>query len=977
MEQPPITVIFNGEELAPKQWASVALAENDTVTVAPRPFGFDPISLLVIALVSVAAALVVTALMPTPKQPQALNKPQASPTYSYESQSNRARLMNPIPWACGRNRHWPDLLTQPYYEYEGNEQFVYQLFSVGWGAFKLEELHIGDTPAKNFKEIEYEFYGPDDLVTLFPDNVVTSPDVVDIEIVDKTPFIWHGPYVTSQPRSEANYLAVDIHLPQGLYHANDNGGLDNQTTGVEVQYQAIDDDGDPFGRWYQLGIGNDGQAGIYRWTMATNTPQRFTVKQKVDAGRYHVRLRRAVHYNDRNSRLVDKTVWIGLRAYLPSKQQYEGVTKFAVKIQASNNLSSTSENKFNLVATALKPIFNGSSWGNPVATKSIAWAYADAIRSEHGGRLPDGFINTENLLAMHKIWEQRGDKFSMVFDTRGSLLDTLKTILACGRATPVMSNGQLLIIRDQPASVRRHLYSPANMTGDGVTVERQYRKPLDTDSVIVEYTDTTTWKPEEVLCQLPGQSANNIERVKMTGIQDRAQAFREGCFLSAKKLFRNVQVKFSTELDALNSDFGDTVGVAWEIPGWGQSGSIIAMDGMTLTTSEPVVFSAGQHYVNLRRADGSAAGPYRVLPGNSDYELVLQQTPDFRIYTGTEMARTIYQFGTADTLCKNCVVTNISPSSDKVRLTAFIDNLKVHSFDKLKIPTVDLPSDSLIRPVLPAIKSFVVVQSAEVKTDLILSWLPEPGARSFVVDQSADGVNWFRLATPVYNTMTANNIPAGLHYFRVAAIGGGQGGWSDVFSIEAGKWALPPESITDLVLAEQFTGAMLRLRWITSEKADNYRVEVLAGGVVSQTVKTVHEEALIDTSEANYDLSDLTVRVYAVNTVGESGGVELAIPYAESKPDAVTGLVVTEPFTGKLLRLSWTGSARADGYRVEVLASGANIRTIDTSVTSAVIDLSQYAGDMSALAVKVTAFNAAGTSSGVEIVVDYVKPEPK
>ena len=304
MVEPPIVVFYNGEELPPDQWDRIALADNDIVTISPRPFGFDPISLLVIAAIAVAASVVVTSMMPTPKQPNALNTPAASPTYSYEAQSNRARLMNPIPWACGTNRHWPDLLTQPYYEYEGNEQFVYQLFCVGWGDFSREDLMIGDTPAKNFKEMEFEFYGPSDLVTLFPDNVVTSPDIVDIEIVDEYPegssqFDWFGPYVSSQPRSEANYLAIDIQLPQGLYYANDNGGLDSRSTGVEVQYQVINDEGDPSGSWIALGEGSDGKAGIYTWKMATNTPQRFTVKKEVPANRYHVRLRRAVHYGDR------------------------------------------------------------------------------------------------------------------------------------------------------------------------------------------------------------------------------------------------------------------------------------------------------------------------------------------------------------------------------------------------------------------------------------------------------------------------------------------------------------------------------------------------------------------------------------------------------------------------------------------------------------------------------------------------------
>ncbi len=888
MAEPPITCVYNGEELPPDQWPLIVLAEQDTVTFTPQLQGFDPISLLVMAVVAVAGAVVATALMPTPTQPKALNTPEASPTYTYEAQSNRARLMYPIPWASGRNRHWPDQLTQPYYEYEGNEQFVYQLFSVGWGEFKREELMIGDTPAENFKEIDYEFYGPNDLVTLFPDNVVTSPDIVDIEIVDEYPegsnqFEWFGPYVSSQPRSEANYIAIDIHLPQGLYYANDDGGLDSRSTGVEVQYQVIDDEGDPSGSWIALGEGSDGQPGIYKWSMATNTPQRFTVKKAVDPARYHVRLRRAVHYSNRNSRLVDKTLWIGLRAYLPSKQQYEGVTKFAVKVQASNNLSSTSENKFNLVATALKPVYNGSSWSKPVATDAIAWAYADAIRSEHGGRLPEGLINLDNLMAMHKIWEARGDKFSMVFDTRGSLLDTLKTILAAGRAIPIMSNGQWMIIRDQPMTARRHLYSAENMSSD-VTIDRNYRKPLENDSVIIEYTDTTTWKPQEVLCQLPGQSAKNIERVKMQGIQSRAQAFREGCFLAAKNLYRNVQVKFNTELDALNSEFGDLIGVTWEIPGWGKSGSVIGVTGSTLMTSEPVRFGVGQHYVNLRRADGTASGPYRVSPGDDDYHFVLDQSPDFQVYTGTERARTIYQFGTADELCKNCVVTNIRPSEKTVGVTAFVDNPKVHSFDDLEVPPVDLPSDSLIRPVLPAIKEFIVLQSAEVATELILSWLPEPGSKSFVVDQSGDGNNWFRIATPTYNTMTLNDVVAGLHYFRVAAVGEGQGDWSETVSIVAGKWMIAPDPVTALALAEPFTGELLKLTWKAGERTDSYKVFLLSAGVAIKSSQTSATSVTFDMTGSEQDLSNLLARVIATNTVGESAKVELKIVLSEPLP---------------------------------------------------------------------------------------------
>ena len=890
MDKPPVVCIYNGEELAPEHWRTVRFAAGDTCAFSRRMFGFDPISLAIMAVVAIAAAVVVVQLTPVPEQAKALNMPEASPTYSFEAQSNRARLMQPWPWAGGTNRHWPDLLSQPYYEYEGNEQFVYQLFSIGYGPFAREQLLIADTAADNFKEIEYAFYGPDDPVILFPDNVVTSTDVASIEMPDEVedpenPVLpWFGPYTASAPGTKTYYLAVDVQFPQGIYYANDKGGLDSRSAGIEVQYQAIDDAGNAIGSWLPLVNDEDENDGRHVWTMATNTPQRMTIKREVDGGRYQVRARRAVHYSSRNSRLSDKTVWTGLRAYLPSKQEYRGVSKLAVKVQASNNIGQGSEQKFNFVGHALKEVWTGSGWGNRQRTDSIGWIFADAVRSEHGGRLPDHVINMDNLLGMHQVWESRGDKFSQVFDTKGTFFDTLKVILSAGRAVPILHNGQIIIVRDYPQMVRKHMYSPANMSR--IKIDRQYVVSGQNDSVIVEYMDPLTWKPTEVLCQLPGLPANNPKRVKMLGIQDRAQAFREGCFIVAKITYRNVQVSGYTELDALNSTFGDMVGISADLPKWGQSGEVVRAGGMTIRTSEPVRFETGQHYVGLRREDGSYAGPYRCHGGDDDeYTLILDEKPDFPIYVGDEKVRTLYQFGTADSLCKNCVVTNISPSGDKVQITAAYDNPKVHSFDNLPVPPDDVPSDGLVRPVLPKILNFIVLQSSTSLTDIILSWLPEPGARSFVLDQSSDGFTWERLATPTYNTYIAKNVPPGLVYYRVAAIGGGQGEWAQD-EIEAGRWLLSPDPVKKIELIAPWTDNTINFSWTASARADEYLVEIVHEGSVIKSTETEMLTGIFVVPAPGLDedglpveppIEQLTIRVTALNTVGESSSISLEV----------------------------------------------------------------------------------------------------
>ena len=94
-------------------------------------------------IVTMAGSMLVNAIMPSPT-PSLGNMSAgfgstaaASPTYTLEPQQNQARLMSPIPVAYGYNRMWPDLASQPYAEYESNDQYVYQLFCLGQGRISV------------------------------------------------------------------------------------------------------------------------------------------------------------------------------------------------------------------------------------------------------------------------------------------------------------------------------------------------------------------------------------------------------------------------------------------------------------------------------------------------------------------------------------------------------------------------------------------------------------------------------------------------------------------------------------------------------------------------------------------------------------------------------------------------------------------------------------------------------------------------
>lgn len=80
----------------------------------------------------------------------------------------------------------------------------------------------------------------------------------------------------------------------------------------------------------------------------------------------------------------------------------------------------------------------------------------------------------------------------------------------------------------------------------------------------------------------------------------------------------------------------------------------------------------------LRKIDGSLSGPYIVTPTDYDTEVLLADTTDIEILTGTDKERTHFAFGIADKWRVLARVTGIRPRSTKVEITAVIEDNRVH-----------------------------------------------------------------------------------------------------------------------------------------------------------------------------------------------------------------------------------------------------------------------------------------------------------
>ena len=721
----PTICLRNGSPVPRGRWDETEIGENDLIVFVPLPQGGggggkNPLRTILLLAVMVAApylggliagaigvtstigislitagvALVgttlVNVLLPPPK-PAAPSfgkgVPSPSPTYSLQAQGNQARLTQPIPVVYGRHRVYPDLAATPWAEYDGNEQYLHQLHCIGQGEYEVEQIRIEDTPIASFEEIETELVPPGSAVTLFETDVVTAPEIAGQELIgvndrEAGEDGWVGPFTANPAGTRATGIGIDVVMPRGLYYAADDGSLEARTVEWEVEARAVDDEGEATGGW--IAVASESV------TAAENTPQRKSYRYPIAAGRYEVRVRRT---NDKSgdARAGHVIHWGGLKAYLDDPPAFGDVTLLAVRMRATDNLSQRSARMINCIVTRKLPVWDPEAgWSEPRATRSLAAAFADAARAKYGTGLADARIDLAALHTLDAVWQSRGDRFDAVFDQSLTVWEALTRIARCGRALPFLQGGILRIARDAPRTLPVALFGPRNIVRGSFRV--QYIMPGEdtADAVTVTYSSERTWTPDEIVAALPDsaiEAADKPATVDLFGCTNGTQAMREGLYMAAANRYRRRIITFRTELEGLIPTYGDLIAITHDLPRWGQGGEVTAVDGRTLTLSEPLEWETADetgppvHYLALRRRDGSLSGPWSVTPGGDARTVVLDDDLDLEPYTGAEEERTHFAFGAGEAWGLRARVLAVRPRGEQVEITAVGEDARVHEAD--------------------------------------------------------------------------------------------------------------------------------------------------------------------------------------------------------------------------------------------------------------------------------------------------------
>lgn len=782
-----------------------------------------------------AGLAIVNALVAPPKpttNQQANSLAAPSPTYNLQAQGNSARLEAAIPEQFGRHLAYPDYAAQPYAEFIANDQYLYQLFCIGRGEYDIEAIRIEDTPLASFNEITYEVVKPGHPCTLFPSNVTTAVEVsgqdlpciagtysqsgtTEIKVVaanhnlnigssiylkftsgtatsgdytvtateDAGKFsvtagssattsgscevsTWIGPFTANSVN--AQMLSADFAMMRGMFYAP-AGVPTTVSIQVIVECRVVNQSGLPISSWMTL---------LNRtYSGATTTAQRYTERVGVASYLYQVRARR-VDVEQTDTTYGHDVVWAGMRAFLPEVGSYGDVTLIAMKMLATNSLSSQSSRKVNVIATRKLPTWNGTTWSAPTATRSIAWALAYACKSVG---LTDAQIDLPTLLALNTTWTTRGDNFDARFDNFLSFWEAITKIASAGRAKAYMQAGIVRVMRDQAATIPVQVYSMRNIARGSFGVDYLMPTADTADAIDVGYFDSASWKPMRVRAMFSDSTAQRPAKVELFGVTSKAHALREGMYQAASNRLRRKIIKFSTEMEGFIPSFGDLIAIQHDMPAWGQGGEVIEWNAATLTATlseAPEWAATGTHYIGLRKRDGSMAGPYTVTRGATEFDVVLGATPSFTPYTGGDEERTHIVFGLGETYRQPARVIAIRPRSlTSVEIECINEDASVHTADSTGILPAVQYSQHAGRVNAPVINGYSVTATPGNASIALATWSESANASHYTVQRSNDGVTWATVGTTTQLQMSVPNATLGTTRLRVAAMGAAQGPW--------------------------------------------------------------------------------------------------------------------------------------------------------------------------------------------------------
>ena len=635
------------------------------IVVPPLLFSSSWAQAIAGAAITIAGGLIVNALAPPRAPDGALPEPGAAPqpVYSLRSGSNRARPYQPLLLVMGAHRVFPDLSAAEYTEIVDGEQYLHQIFNFGLGNLAIDDFRIGETPLRAYEEVQLQRDNAAGDLTLVAGNVDSEAGGA----LEDTMFI--------ERATGPNTGRIGIDLAGRIFQVSEQGDIGANSVEIEVQ-------------WEPAGGGGPLESRTVTLTHDSQAPYRRTLGYDLGTpGAWIVRVRRTAD-PDESDRIYDDLSWAALRAYQLDTADYQGQTRYALRIRASGQLFGRL-NRVSAMVRQRVPTWDGVQWTASMPSDNPAWLfrwYARGIRS--GGRLVAGLglsgarIDEEALKAWGAWCASRGLGCNLVLDRAASHGDVLALIAQCGRASVSWQSGMLGVVWEEAGRPATALITPGNIVAGSFAVE--YANGRGADEIAVRYIDPALdWQYNTLRRLAPGVTGPPASTATITlhGVTSAMQAAAECNLQAARQLYHRRRFSWEMAAEGLSLARGDVIHLTHSLIDGGRGGRLAGGGADSVILDRPVTIDGGGEIL-FRLADGtvhqSAVAAPPGVAGETARIALAAPLPQAPGADGAFPADILWRLYDADLPPVRARIIAVEPATDRrVRFTA-IDELALY-----------------------------------------------------------------------------------------------------------------------------------------------------------------------------------------------------------------------------------------------------------------------------------------------------------
>ncbi|PTM92861.1 host specificity factor TipJ family phage tail protein [Mycoplana dimorpha] len=765
---------------------------------------------LIGAGISLAGSMVINALFPVGPQENKVEKTKT--LYSIGGGQNSAAQYGAIPVVFARHRISPPYASGAYTELRGNNQYLRQLFCLGYGPMDVSDIRIGETPISRFDDVDIEVI--ENHLTESP-TLYTKPvfeEAVQI-LLDKK-----SGWVTRTTAADVSYISVDVSYPSGVIKTKKKDGKDEKyEVVIEAEYRLKGSSG----AWSPLGTD--------RVFAKTRQAMRRTIGKDVPSGQYDIRLRKATSDYTGSSHYVTETCyWTALRG-----RRNAAVVKFdqpltliALRIRATGELSGTVD-RLNCIVEPLIRAWDGSNWVDGQKSRNPADHFRHVLQGSANARpVSDSLIDLQSLQDWHAYCAANGFTFEYVATEQRSVYEMLTTIAAAGRGAVSLRDGRWGVVWDVEDSPIVQHFTPRNSWG--FKSDRSYADLPHGFRVAFVNRDNGYLNDERVVYDdgFTAANATKFEGIDFPGITDKDLVWKHGRYHIAQLRLQRETYTLSTDFEHLVCTRGDRVRVNHDVVLWGAgAGRVKAVSSApdTVTIDDTFAMEAGKTYsMRFRLADGSTL--VRKITG-ADGEF---DTFTWEGSGGLPAIGDLVMFGEDGLESVVLRVKSIMPQADLTAQLELVDDAPaIMAADKGAIPPfqtgIPAPIDYRAHaPTSLSIGDERVWTTTPPTSAFTLSWLPPDVGRvaSYLVETAEKGSeDWLPVQAVTQSRIDLTGLEVGSYDVRIRAVfdNGEMSGWLRG-TFKAAIFAAVPSDVSGFAIA--VAGDLATLQWDAPDDAE-------------------------------------------------------------------------------------------------------------------------------------------------------------